>query len=272
MGRATILNQRDDLVAAAAVYQEAEEVARRLSDDECLSSCSERLDEIRRRVDNLDRALELHRRHNWDWRASGDPSVLSASLANQGVTLATAGKHTEALAVLERLEQVCRERPSFPGLAIALGHQAEIHAACGDHARAETLYQEQKRLQAYTAEDFPIPERVINSDPVPGDASVIKLTLRGNNAWFTVSCCEPNTRGLGLQENERLDLAVAVTPGATASKSERLLHIEPPGGVGDEFFFHPYLLEVSEANVLALTAAGLELPGLPQRASTMAVF
>jgi hypothetical protein len=64
--------------------------------------------------------------------------------------------------VLERLEQVCRERPSFPGLAIALKHQAEIYAACGDHAKAAALAEERDRLLGYTAEDFPCP------DPTPG--------------------------------------------------------------------------------------------------------
>jgi tetratricopeptide (TPR) repeat protein len=177
VGKATILDQRDDLVAAAAFYHEAEDLARRHGDDECFSSCSERLAVIRRRVDNLDRALELHRRHRWDWRESGDPAVLSASLANQGVALASAGKYAEALAVLERLEQVCREWPSFPGVAIALKHQAEIYAACGDHAKAAALTEERDRLTGYTAADFPYPESVPGRAPRGSTAGPVPFAV-----------------------------------------------------------------------------------------------
>jgi len=159
-GRAAILYQRDDLIPAAALYYEAEVLARRCGDNGHATSCSEQLAEIRRRVDNLDRALELHRRHKWDWRESGDPGELSASLANRGVALASAGQHAEALAALERLEQVCREWPSFPGLAISLERQAEVYTAYGDHARAAALSAERNRLLAYTAADFPCPESV----------------------------------------------------------------------------------------------------------------
>src|SRR5262249_59145747 len=55
-------------------------------------------------------------------------------------------------------------------------------------------------------------------------------------------------------ENKRLDLALAVTPGATASTSAPLLYVEPPG---DEYLSYPYALEVNAANVLALRAACL---------------
>jgi hypothetical protein len=46
--------------------------------------------------------------------------------------------------------------------------------------------------------------------------------------------------------------------GASATRSKRLSNIAPPGGVGDEVFFHPYCLEVCQANVLALQAAGID--------------
>jgi hypothetical protein len=109
----------------------------------------------------------------------------------------------------------------------------------------------------YTSADFPVPDSVINSDPIPWDASVIRLKSQGDKVLFTVSCCDPMTRGAELSESNRLELALQVTPGATASRSKPLYHIEAPGGVGDEFRFHPYSLEVNESNVLALTASGL---------------
>jgi hypothetical protein len=99
----------------------------------------------------------------------------------------------------------------------------------------------------------PLPERVVNRDPIPADASIITLVSRSDRVLFTVSCHEYNTRDPGLTDNERLDLALGVTPGALASKSERL----GPYGSDEPYFYHPYCLEVSDANVLALTAAGL---------------
>jgi tetratricopeptide (TPR) repeat protein len=117
-----------------------------LPDASSLSLVWENLAEIHRRVDNLDRALELHRRHKWDWRDEGNPSELCASLANRAVALEAGGDQDGALRLFERVEQVCRELPSFPGLAIALGHQAEIYAAKGDRARALILCREQERL------------------------------------------------------------------------------------------------------------------------------
>ena len=90
--------------------------------------------------------------------------------------------------------------------------------------------------------------------PFPADASLVKLAARGGQGFFTVSCCEPATVTPQLREKKRLDLALAVTPGASASEADTLRYST---GDGDAYTFHPYALEVSEANVLALRAACL---------------
>lgn len=141
--QAQLLHQRDDLVRAAVLYEEASHL---VLDPATVMHCLENLAEIGSRVANLERTLELHRRHHWDWRGEGNPNELCATLANQAVALAAAGKRAEALLLFEKVEQVCRELPSHAGLAITLGHQADIHAAQGDPGRAFSLFREQEQI------------------------------------------------------------------------------------------------------------------------------
>lgn len=81
--------------------------------------------------DRLDEAMALYKKQEAIRRELGDRSGLATSLQTQAVTLAERGRPDEAMALLEELEMIRRELDDHQGLASCLISQAFIDLSLG---------------------------------------------------------------------------------------------------------------------------------------------
>jgi hypothetical protein len=95
----------------------------------------------------------------------------------------------------------------------------------------------------------------LTKPPVPAHWSTIELVIHEGETLFAVTCpvCETVKP---TAEREFLDMALTMTPGASAVRSEPEGYKLPPGGVGDCGELITYYLALRPANALALLAAG----------------
>ncbi|HYI11052.1 MAG TPA: DUF4062 domain-containing protein [Thermoanaerobaculia bacterium] len=145
--------RRGDLDESVTFYGRAEEVYRRLHDDEGVSICLGERALVLMEHGQSEAALELMREEEQICRRLKDLDGLETCLGNQTMILLLRDEVDAAEAMLRKREEECGALTDPAAQARRLGHRSQIHAKRGELEDALCAALEQEQL-ARKAEDF----------------------------------------------------------------------------------------------------------------------
>jgi tetratricopeptide (TPR) repeat protein len=144
--QAVILGSCGDLDGAINLLKAAEAICREIGNKNGLQSNLGNLATILFRHGDLDGAMKLHKEQEQICRELGNKEGISACMGNQANVLEAHGDLEGAARLHKEQENICRELGNKYGIAASLGNQAVILRQSGDPAAAMALQKEVEKI------------------------------------------------------------------------------------------------------------------------------
>jgi len=144
--QANSLHKRGDLDGAMNLHREAEQMFRKLGDQDGLQTTLGNQAVILSDRGDLDGAISLLKAAEAICREIGKKNGLQSNLGNLATILFRRGDLDGALKLLKEQEQICRELGNKEGISACMGNQANVLHARGDLEGAARLHKEQENI------------------------------------------------------------------------------------------------------------------------------